>query len=54
MIESTSREALVEMRRLLGVLRQENEGAAMRPMLGLADIPSPRGRDAASRARGDA
>ena len=39
-IESTSREALVEMRRLLGVLRQENEGAAMRPMPGLADIPT--------------
>jgi signal transduction histidine kinase len=39
-IESTSREALVEMRRLLGVLRQENEGAAMRPMPGLANIPT--------------
>ena len=39
-IETTSREALVEMRRMLGVLRQGDEGAAMRPMPGLADIPA--------------
>ena len=38
-IESTSRDALVEMRRMLGVLRQDGE-TAMHPMPGLADIPA--------------
>jgi signal transduction histidine kinase len=38
-IESTSRGALTEMRRMLGVLRQGDE-AAMHPMPGLADIPA--------------
>jgi signal transduction histidine kinase len=37
-IESTSRGALTEMRRMLGVLRQDGE-TAMHPMPGLADIP---------------
>lgn len=39
-IESTSRSALAEMRRMLGVLREGDEAAAMRPMPGLADIPA--------------
>jgi len=38
-IETTSRGSLVEMRRMLGVLRQGDEAAAMRPVPGLADIP---------------
>jgi len=38
-IESTSRGALTEMRRMLGVLRQGDE-AALHPMPGLADIPT--------------
>ena len=38
-IESTSRGALTEMRRMLGVLRQGDD-AAMQPMPGLADIPA--------------
>ena len=37
-IETTSRGALTEMRRMLGVLRQGDEAAAMRPMPGLCDI----------------
>jgi signal transduction histidine kinase len=39
-IESTSRDALTEMRRMLGVLRQGDEAAARRPMPGLADVPT--------------
>jgi signal transduction histidine kinase len=39
-IESTSRDALVEMRRMLGVLRHGDEAAALRPMPGLGDIPA--------------
>ena len=39
-IESTSRSALTEMRRMLGVLREGDESAATRPMPGLADIPT--------------
>ena len=39
-IEETSRGALAEMRRMLGVLRQGDEAAALRPMPGLADIPT--------------
>jgi signal transduction histidine kinase len=40
-IESTSRESLVEMRRLLGVLRQEGEPtAALGPAPGLGDLPA--------------
>jgi signal transduction histidine kinase len=40
-IETTSRTALTEMRRLLGVLRQEGEPhAALAPTPGLADLPS--------------
>jgi signal transduction histidine kinase len=39
-IETTSRAALIEMRRLLGVLRQEGEPrAALAPAPGLADLP---------------
>lgn len=38
-IESTSRSALVEMRRMLGVLREGDESAAMQPMPGLSDVP---------------
>lgn len=39
-IETTSRAALTEMRRLLGVLRQEGEAhAALAPAPGLADLP---------------
>ncbi len=39
-IEETSRSALVEMRRMLGVLRQPDEpGAALTPAPGLADLP---------------
>jgi signal transduction histidine kinase len=39
-IETTSREALVEMRRLVGVLREENTPAAqLMPAPGLADVP---------------
>ena len=39
-IETTSRGALTEMRRMLGVLRQGDEAAALHPMPGLADIPT--------------
>jgi signal transduction histidine kinase len=42
-IETTSREALQEMRRLLGVLREESSGAdrdALRPAPRLADLPA--------------
>ncbi|WP_344949811.1 sensor histidine kinase [Terrabacter ginsenosidimutans] len=39
-IEATSRDALVEMRRMLGVLRRGDEAAATRPMPGLADLPA--------------
>src|SRR3954454_12585359 len=39
-IETTSRAALTEMRRLLGVLRQEGEAhAALAPATGMADLP---------------
>jgi signal transduction histidine kinase len=38
-VETHSRAALVEMRRLLGVLRQENEPATLAPAPGLADVP---------------
>jgi signal transduction histidine kinase len=38
-VETNSRAALVEMRRLLGVLRQENEPATLAPAPGLADVP---------------
>ena len=38
-IETTSRGSLVEMRRMLGVLRHGDEAAALRPMPGLADVP---------------
>src|SRR3954449_9804714 len=37
-IESTSREALTEMRRMLGVLRSGDEGADLRPVPGLRDV----------------
>ena len=39
-IETTSRDALVDLRRMLGVLRRGDEAAATRPMPGLADIPA--------------
>jgi signal transduction histidine kinase len=39
-IESTSRDTLTEMRRMLGVLRDGSEAAATQPMPGLADIPA--------------
>ena len=39
-IETTSRDALVDLRRMLGVLRRGDEVAATRPMPGLADIPA--------------
>ncbi len=39
-IETTSRDALVDLRRMLGVLRREDEVAATRPVPGLADIPA--------------
>ena len=52
-IESTSRDALAEMRRMLGVLRQEDEVAAMRPDARSRRHPGPRRRDAPGRARGD-
>ena len=39
-IETTSRGSLNEMRRMLGVLRQGDEAAAMRPVPGLADVPA--------------
>ena len=45
-IETTSRDALVDLRRMLGVLRRGDEVAATRPMPGLTDIP------ASSRRRG--
>ena len=38
-IEETSRGALVEMRRMLGVLREGDEAAAVRPTAALADLP---------------
>ncbi len=38
-IETTSRDALVDLRRMLGVLRRGDEVAATRPMPGLTDIP---------------
>ena len=38
-IETTSRPALTEMRRLLGVLREEGQTRAARPRPGLADLP---------------
>ncbi|NUT94217.1 MAG: sensor histidine kinase [Saccharothrix sp.] len=38
-IETTSRGTLVEMRRLLGVLRSEDSSAELEPMPGLADLP---------------
>jgi signal transduction histidine kinase len=37
-IESTAREALIEMRRLLGVLRAEDDGPSLTPQPGLADV----------------
>ncbi|AXX29630.1 two-component system sensor kinase [Actinosynnema pretiosum subsp. pretiosum] len=38
--ERTSRDTLVEMRRLLGVLRDEDQAAERAPMPGLADLPA--------------
>ncbi|MFD5323594.1 sensor histidine kinase [Streptomyces sp. NPDC127092] len=38
-IGTTSRQALSELRRLLGVLREEDESAARTPQPGLADLP---------------
>ncbi|WP_433273204.1 sensor histidine kinase [Actinosynnema sp. CS-041913] len=38
-IETTSRSTLVEMRRLLGVLRSEDSAVELAPMPGLADLP---------------
>lgn len=38
-IEATGREALAELRRMLGVLRKEGEGAALAPQPGLAQLP---------------
>jgi len=38
-IEATGREALVELRRLLGVVRPAGEGAALEPQPGLARLP---------------
>jgi signal transduction histidine kinase len=37
-IERSSREALVEMRRLLGVLRESDDGAALAPQPGIAQL----------------
>ncbi|MFD0370020.1 sensor histidine kinase [Streptomyces sp. NPDC059071] len=39
-IGTTSRQALGELRRLLGVLREEDESAARTPQPGLADLPA--------------
>jgi signal transduction histidine kinase len=39
-IETTSRDALTEMRRMLGVLRDGTEPAEVQPVHGLADLPS--------------
>ena len=39
-IEATAREAVEELRRLLGVLRAPEPGAARSPQPGLADVPS--------------
>ena len=39
-VERTGREALVEMRRLLGVLRAPDEGAELAPQPGLSQLPS--------------
>ncbi|HKX68303.1 MAG TPA: histidine kinase [Intrasporangium sp.] len=39
-IETTSRDALTEMRRMLGVLRDGSEPADVQPVHGLADLPS--------------
>lgn len=39
-IESTSREALVEMRRMLGLLRDGREPMEVRPVHGLEDLPA--------------
>ena len=37
-IEETGRDALIEMRRLLGVLRRDDEGPALAPQPGLARL----------------
>ena len=42
-IEQTSRDALVEMRRMLGALRDGSEPAAVTPLPGLAEPPAPVG-----------
>jgi len=38
-IESTGREALAELRRMLGVLRKNDDGVPLRPQPGLAQLP---------------
>jgi signal transduction histidine kinase len=38
-IETTGREALVELRRMLGVLRSDDNGAPLAPQPGLAEVP---------------
>ncbi len=38
-IESTGREALAELRRMLGVLRKDEDGTPLRPQPGLAQLP---------------
>ena len=52
-VEATGREALTELRRLLGVLRREDEELALAPQPSLAHVAlarpaRPRGRAAAS------
>jgi signal transduction histidine kinase len=39
-VEETGRQALAEMRRLLGILRQDGAGPVLEPQPGLADLPA--------------
>jgi signal transduction histidine kinase len=39
-LENTGRQALADMRRLLGILRSDHERAALRPQPGIGDVPA--------------